>query len=404
MRTVLNWIAIVPICLCNFLLVHPLTKLLSNEGDDELKTYLRSCSLRNQVAIVTGSNTGIGERTAASLSKLGATVILACRSSSRGKEAELKLMRELESCNRDEYPLADEGSVQFIPLDLSSVTSVVSFARILKKNYRHVDILVNNAGLAYPGKTSLGIQEIFQVNFLGHFLLLKCLRSLLSACDDGTPAGRVVNLSSVTHHLGSVDFRNAATTDNNCYADTKLYMNYLTFEINRRYGLGALNSNPKFVINAVSANPGAVRSDIWRFVPQPIKFLFDLLMRMLFLNVEQGCASSVMGAIMPSGKIQDYFHAHKANEKRTKAGLYFHPYLPYLVPYHVKLAPFSKQCEVMGPFTSPKFSKSTNKHDIQFLCKDLWEFSSELCLKLLKEAWKDAPEKLENIDDLLRDD
>eukprot|EP01036_Dinobryon_divergens_P043124 gene43124-57370_t len=37
--------------------------------------------LRGKIAIVTGSNTGIGKRTAANLSKMGAICVLACRDS-----------------------------------------------------------------------------------------------------------------------------------------------------------------------------------------------------------------------------------------------------------------------------------------------------------------------------------
>lgn len=44
--------------------------------------------MTGKVAIVTGSNTGIGFETAKRLSQLNCTVVLSCRNEKRGKKAE----------------------------------------------------------------------------------------------------------------------------------------------------------------------------------------------------------------------------------------------------------------------------------------------------------------------------
>ncbi|NTV37526.1 MAG: SDR family NAD(P)-dependent oxidoreductase, partial [Anaerolineaceae bacterium] len=44
-------------------------------------------NLENKIMIVTGANSGIGKAAAISLAKLGATVIMACRSVERGTQA-----------------------------------------------------------------------------------------------------------------------------------------------------------------------------------------------------------------------------------------------------------------------------------------------------------------------------
>ena len=95
------------------------------------------------LAIVTGSNCGIGFETSASLASLGYTVILACRSKD-------KAMEEIEKINKRIQSMSDQGSARgkavfLAPLDLSSIESVKSFSEAFKKKYSHLNILVNNA-------------------------------------------------------------------------------------------------------------------------------------------------------------------------------------------------------------------------------------------------------------------
>lgn len=46
-------------------------------------------------------------------------------------------------------------------------------------------------------------------------------------------------------------------------------------------------------------NPGAVRSDIWRFIPKTIAPITDFVMRMLFIEVDEGCCTSVCTSVLP---------------------------------------------------------------------------------------------------------
>lgn len=50
---------------------------------------------------------------------------------------------------------------------------------------------------------------------------------------------------------------------------------------------------------AFSVNPGAVRSDIWRFVPKLVMPIYDFFMRLLYLSVEEGCNPSVYTSALP---------------------------------------------------------------------------------------------------------
>mmetsp|Transcript_26542 Transcript_26542/g.61977 ORF Transcript_26542/g.61977 Transcript_26542/m.61977 type:complete len:348 (-) Transcript_26542:9-1052(-) len=160
-------------------------KLLELESQDH-------SALRGRWAIVTGSNSGIGFETARLLAKAGLGVILACRSESRGKEAEASLRALLEQESGESKHSV--GPVQFMKLDVSDLASVKSFVKALDD--RDVAVLVCNAGvLAVPWSlTPQGFEMSIGTNHLGHALLCQLLLPRLRA---RKPA-RIVVVSSRT--------------------------------------------------------------------------------------------------------------------------------------------------------------------------------------------------------------
>jgi len=72
--------------------------------------------LTGKVAIVTGSNTGIGKITALELARKGCHVILACRSEEKTKLVVEEIQKE-----------TNNQKVEFMALDLSSFDSVLNF-------------------------------------------------------------------------------------------------------------------------------------------------------------------------------------------------------------------------------------------------------------------------------------
>ncbi|MGW7366580.1 oxidoreductase [Streptomyces sp. NPDC054841] len=143
-----------------------------------------------RTAVVTGANSGIGLVTARELARHGARVILACRSESRGKEAEELIKQQVQGAD-----------VEFRPLDLADLASVRQFAESYKP--QTLDLLINNAGvMALPyGTTADGFETQFGVNHLGHFALTGLLLPKLL----NTPGARVVSVSSGMHAIANVD-------------------------------------------------------------------------------------------------------------------------------------------------------------------------------------------------------
>ncbi|KAL3930749.1 MAG: hypothetical protein SGARI_004391 [Bacillariaceae sp.] len=189
-------------------------------------TNEQAMPLPKKVAVVTGSNTGVGFQTAKKLAiEYNFQVIIACRSKKRGEAACQAINDAIEQQAGNQTTISSGKVVFLAPLDLSDLDCVREFCQVVNEKYDTIDVLINNAGKnsGGPPLPDQGLDDIFTTNFLGHFLLTNLL---LPKCK------RIVNLSSVMHHfpfyskddpltdITSVDFwRNAAVDDN--YVDDK---------------------------------------------------------------------------------------------------------------------------------------------------------------------------------------
>lgn len=209
-------------------------------------------SLLGKVAIVTGSNTGIGFETALYLAKCEANVILACRNESKALRALNKIKKEVP-----------EAQVHFIPLDLSDFSSIKKFKERFSEKFLSLDVLINNAGIMNTSKRTgaLGLEEHFVVNHLGPFYLTQLLLPLLSKSQDA----RVVNVSSQGAFYARLDLDDLCYQRNKyfsflAYADSKLANVLHADQLVKRHG--SSSSKGLKGILAVSVHPGVVRTQI----------------------------------------------------------------------------------------------------------------------------------------------
>jgi NAD(P)-dependent dehydrogenase (short-subunit alcohol dehydrogenase family) len=146
-----------------------------------------------KVALVTGSNRGIGFETARQLGKQGVTVIVSARAEREAVDAAGKL--------RGEGIEADS-----IALDVTEAADRAAAAKFIESRYGRLDILVNNAGagpvdgligLRASASTENELQSIFNINLFSLVALTHELLPLLKKSE----TGRIVNLSSI---LGSL--------------------------------------------------------------------------------------------------------------------------------------------------------------------------------------------------------
>ncbi len=115
-----------------------------------------------RVAIVTGSNTGIGYGAAAVLADKGAHVVLAVRNPDKGNDAKARITAA-----------SPNAVVTVQELDLTSLDNIRTAADELRAAHPRIDLLINNAGVMYTDKatTKDGFELQFGTNHLGHFAL-----------------------------------------------------------------------------------------------------------------------------------------------------------------------------------------------------------------------------------------
>jgi hypothetical protein len=153
-----------------------------------------------QTVVMTGANSGIGREATRALAARGATVVMAVRSTDRGRDAAESIRDEIA-----ERGTSTPGKLDVRECDLADLDSVASFAEGVRADYDAVDVLANNAGvMAIPySETAQGFETQFGVNHVGHFALTEHLFPVLAASDG---EARVVTQSSRAHEGGDIDF------------------------------------------------------------------------------------------------------------------------------------------------------------------------------------------------------
>jgi len=221
-----------------------------------LMLFLNLYDLSKKVAIVTGSNTGLGKQTAQILADNRCQLVLACRSMEKGEEA----AREIRKKSGNE-------SIIVMCLDLSSFESIKKFVQRFTSEFKTVDLLINNAGFAHSSEqkvTEEGFNPLVGVNYIGT-VLLTCLLLNNVAKD-----GRIVNVSSKLAFQGINESMRwgdqIKTVDDGEVAQLRSYgFSKLLLSIWTQILAEKLK---KTEICTFSLHPGVVATDIWRDLPE----------------------------------------------------------------------------------------------------------------------------------------
>ena len=222
--------------------------------------------LAGKTAIVTGAGRGIGNAVARRFASEGARVILISRSpSSCGGAA--------EEINK-EFP----DSCKAYPCDVADYAAVQETMAAILKDFLQIDILVNNAGITRDSLMLRMKEEdwdaVLDTNLKSAFNTVKALQRVLMK----SPAGRIINMSSVIGLVGNIGQANYAASKAGLIGFTKSMESIpngfiqmispiliLTFAWTlcglTRYGMYSAN----FVVNAMA---GA--GDLAKFLPAVI--------------------------------------------------------------------------------------------------------------------------------------
>ncbi len=156
--------------------------------------------IKNKVVIITGASSGVGEKTAIHLSKLGAQTVLVARSQERLANVGAIIQ---EITKKD--PLT-------IVCDISSEQEVANMAKTVQSHYGYTDILINNAGIAkYKVSEQMSNQEMrdhFETNFFGPFYCIKAILPLMKLQKEGY----ILNVGSLFSLISFADVSVYAAT------------------------------------------------------------------------------------------------------------------------------------------------------------------------------------------------
>jgi NAD(P)-dependent dehydrogenase (short-subunit alcohol dehydrogenase family) len=204
-------------------------------------------SNEQKVAFITGGNRGIGLQTAHDLGKKGVAIVIGARDPGRAETA----VKELRAAGI---------TADAIPYDAAKPATDDSAYAWLDKKYGHLDILVNNAGMIKEDllgtNTSTVSQDVlhetFETNFFAVIRLTQKLLPLLRK----SPAGRIVNLSSILGSLGlhAQPGSPIAQTKALAYNASKVALNAFTVH------LAAELAGTSIKVN--SAHPGWVKTEL----------------------------------------------------------------------------------------------------------------------------------------------
>ena len=144
--------------------------------------------LRDKVAVITGSATGIGQAIAGLFAESGARLVL--------------IDRDAEGNRRTAAELRPKAQVLDFGLDLRDRPAIDAAVEAARGQLGPIDVLVNNAGV-YPRQSFLEMteqqwDEMQAINLKSMFHMTQA--TLPDMINRG--AGKIINISSVTFHLG----------------------------------------------------------------------------------------------------------------------------------------------------------------------------------------------------------
>lgn len=148
--------------------------------------------LKDQVALITGAGSGIGQAMAVAFAAAGAKVAIVELNSEGGADT----LSTIEAAG---------GQAEVFPCDVSDHGAVASTVSSIEEQLGPIDILVNNAGIAHVGNVletgPEDLDRIYNVNVKG---IYNCLHTVVPGMKE-RQKGVILNLASIASKVGIPD-------------------------------------------------------------------------------------------------------------------------------------------------------------------------------------------------------
>jgi 7-alpha-hydroxysteroid dehydrogenase len=187
--------------------------------------------LDDRVAVVTGASRGIGAACAQALAEVGASVVIAARTSDA-------LERTAEVLRRT------GAKVEVVAADLSDLANLSGLVDGARARFGRIDLVVNNVGGTAPrpflNTKTRHLEEAFRWNVLTAYELARAAVPLMLENDGGS----IINISSAAGHLPERGYLS--------YGTAKASLDALTRFL-------AADLGPRIRVNAIA--PGAIETE-----------------------------------------------------------------------------------------------------------------------------------------------
>lgn len=225
--------------------------------------------LESKLIGITGSTGGLGKEICNILGYLGANLILIDRNIKKSEEHK-KILEQKYNIN-----------VICVTCDMADVNSIYNAVKVLN-NYE-IDYLILNAG-AYKIKryvTDLGVDNLFQINNISPYLLVKGLYNV----------NHIVMVSSIAYNLAKYDVNNydyKKRSDMKTYGNSKRWLMYSLIHM-------CSNNNIKLSIG----HPGITPTNITANYPKWINAIIKYPMKLIFISPKKASLCIIKAMFNP---------------------------------------------------------------------------------------------------------
>ena len=227
-------------------------------------------SLKGKTVVITGSTGGLGKAIVKHLTSLGANFILCNRDI---KKSEAQKQEILEN--------SPNSVVKILSLDLSNFESVNDTLKVLEKE--KFDFFILNSGVYNVKRfeTSLGFDNIFQINFLmPYYMVNKLIKKIKNE------KIKVIAMGSIAHNYSKlnekdIQFLNVKKSSK-AYGNSKRFLMFSLFELAE-----------KEKVDIVICHPGVTLTNMTNHYPKAINWFVKFGIRLVFPSPQKASLSVI---------------------------------------------------------------------------------------------------------------
>lgn len=230
--------------------------------------------LDGETIAITGSTGGLGKELCFHLASLGANLIFLNRNEKKSTELGNQINEKFPNCK-----------IEFVKVDMQDIQSVKLAIKELKnKNFNKI---VFNAGAYKISRctTSTGYDNIFQINFLSPYYMIRELMPKLREYENS----KVVVVGSIAHNFSKSDPLNLDFANNKkcskAYGNAKRYLMFSLYELFKD------EKNVKLSI----CHPGITYTNITSHYPKLINIIIKYPMKVVFSSVKKASLTTLKG-------------------------------------------------------------------------------------------------------------